>query len=102
MKLLSRKMYSKTPNLYKYLRLKNVKRDYLEVVSTIHNKYHVWYCEPNGKRYLVASAIDEPYELVVIELEQNEMIAPYVVKSFVDYDELNQFVEPFDIDEIDV
>ena len=95
MKLLSRKEYSGRANLYKYLKSKSIKRDLLGMAKTKHNEYEVWCCEVESKRYLIASAISAPHELITIQLEKGEIAITEIINNFVDYGVLDVIIEPF-------
>lgn len=93
--LLSRKEYSGRANLYKYLKSKPIKRDLLGMANTKHNEYEVWCCEVDNKRYLIASAISAPHELITIKLEEGEIAITEIINNFVDYGVLDVIIEPF-------
>ena len=95
MELISRKSYPGRVNLFKYLKLKAIKRDLLGTAKTKNNEYEVWCCEVDNKRYLIASAISAPHELITIQLEKGEIAITEIINNFVDYGVLDVIIEPF-------
>ena len=95
MELISRKSYPGRVNLFKYLKLKAIKRDLLGTAKTKNNEYEVWCCEVDNKRYLIASAISAPHELITIQLEKEEIAITEIINNFVDYGVLDVIIEPF-------
>ena len=101
MELISRKSYPGRVNLFKYLKLKAIKRDLLGTAKTKNNEYEVWACEVDNKKYLIASALDEPHELITIQLDEGEIANAEIIINFVDYGMLEEFIDPFRNDDME-